>query len=82
VVRPLLVPAYCALAIAHAEVGPLCEALEGMAQAAHAFINTPETRLALERGALNSNTGKIAAGLGFGLSCILPVVVEGACEDR
>jgi hypothetical protein len=82
VVRPLLLPGYCAQAIGNADVGPLCEALERTAQAGHAFINTPETRLALERKALNSNTGKIAAGLGFGLSCILPLVVEDACEDR
>lgn len=82
VVRPLLLPAYCAQAIVHAELGPFCEALERMGQRGHAFINAPETRLALERSVLNSNTGKIAAGLGFGLSCIMPLVVEDACEDR
>jgi hypothetical protein len=81
-VRPLLLPAYCAQAIVHAEVSAFCEALERMAQRGHAFINAPETRLGLERRELNSNSGKIAASLGFGLSSILPLVMEGACEDR
>jgi hypothetical protein len=82
IVRPLLLPAYCAQAIVRAELGAWCEAVERMAQRAHAFINTPETRLAVARKTFNSNTGKIAAGLGFGVSCILPLVVEDACEDR
>lgn len=82
IVRPLLMPAYSAQAIVRADLGSWCEAVERMAQRAHAFINAPETCLAVARKTLNSNTGKIAAGLGFGVSCILPLVVEDACEDR
>ena len=85
--RPLLIgsvllPAYTARAIACGEIGAWSEALEWVSRRGHVFINSPQTRLYLERGELDSNSGKIAAGLGFGLSCILPLVVEGACEDQ
>jgi hypothetical protein len=82
VVRPLLLPGYTARAIARGDVAAWCEAFERVAQRGHAFMNTPETRRALASGAVYSNTGKIAAGLALGLSCILPLVVEEACEDQ
>ena len=80
--RPLFLPGYGARAIVAGEMEPWCEAVEKLAQRGHAFLNTPETRRCLELKVPLSNSGKIAAGIGFGLSCILPLVVEGACEDQ
>ena len=82
IVRPLLLSSYCARAIVLGELGPWSEAIEKVAQRGHVFMNAPETRRALDQGDLNSNSGKIAAGLALGLSCILPLVMEETCEDQ
>jgi hypothetical protein len=81
-VQALLLPVYTARAVTHAEVAEWCEALEKICQHGHAFINAPQTRLALERGALDEQSCEIAASLGFGLSSILPVFMEDACRDQ
>ena len=81
-VQALLLPVYTARAVTHAEVAEWCEALEKICQRGHAFINGPQTRLALERGALDEQSCEIAASLGFGLSSILPVFMEDACRDQ
>ncbi len=80
--QALLLPVYTARAVTHAEVAEWCEALEKICQRGHAFINAPQTRLALERGALDEQSCEIAASLGFGLSSILPVFMEDACRDQ
>jgi hypothetical protein len=72
----LFLPVYTARAILHNEVATWCGVVERLAREGHAFINAPSTRLALERGDLDASAVEIAAGLGFGLSCIVPLVAE------
>lgn len=67
----LFLPVYAARAIAHNEVEAWCEAFERLSREGHAFINAPATRLSLERGLQDETIREIAAGLGFGLSCIV-----------
>ena len=82
-VQALLLPVYTARAITLGEVGEWCEALENICRRGHAFINSPQTRLALQQGALDEQSCEIAASLGFGLSSILPLLMEeGACRDQ
>jgi hypothetical protein len=81
-VQSLLLPVYTARAVTHAEVAEWCEAIETISQRGHAFINAPQTRLALEQGAVGEQSCEIAASLGFGLSSILPLLMEDACRDQ
>jgi hypothetical protein len=69
-------PVYTARAIVHNEVAVWCASVERFAREGHAFINAPSTRLALEQSAANDSAREIAAGLGFGLSCIVPLIAE------
>lgn len=80
----LFLPVYTARAIAHNEVQAWCEAFERLSREGHAFINAPATRLSLERGLQDETIREIAAGLGFGVSCIVPVVrvMEGRCAGQ
>jgi hypothetical protein len=80
----LFLPVYTARAIAHNEVQAWCEAFERLSREGHAFINAPATRLSLERGLQDEMILEIAAGLGFGVSCIVPVVrvMEGRCAGQ
>jgi len=76
VLSGLFLPLYTARAILHNDVGAWCGAFERLAREGHAFINAPETRLSLAQNAESASCREIAAGLGFGLSCILPLVTE------
>lgn len=81
-IRALHLPVYTARAIAHAEVGEWCMALEDFSRLGHSFLNTPQTRLALEKDDLLEGLAQIVASLGFGLSSILELIVEGSCADQ
>lgn len=72
--RLLLFPRYTARAVVHGEVDSWCGVFEGIARDGHRFINAPATRMALQQGLLEGERKEIAAGLGFGLSCILPML--------
>ena len=72
--RALFLPAWCGRAVEEGEVLGWMTVLERLASQGHAFLNTPETRRALAAGALSGPEAQILAGLGFGLSSILPVV--------
>lgn len=76
VLNGLFLPLYTARAIRHNDVGTWCRAFERLAQEGHAFVNAPDTRLALAGNEERASIREIAAGLGFGLSCILPLVTE------
>ncbi len=78
----LFLPVYTARVIAHNEVEAWCEAFERLSREGHAFINAPATRLSLERGLQDETIREIAAGLGFGLSCIVTLVMEGRCAEQ
>lgn len=82
VLSGVFMPLYTARAIVHNEIEAWCEAFERLASDGHAFINAPATRLALEHGLEDETIREIAAGLGFGLSCIVPVVMEGTCAEQ
>jgi hypothetical protein len=77
VLAGLFLPVYTARAIVHNELEAWCGVFERLAREGHAFINSPSTRLVLEREPVDSNCLQIAAGLGFGISCILPLITEG-----
>lgn len=72
----LFLPLYTARAILHNDVAAWCEAFERLAREGHSFLNAPATRLLLEEHSEDRGCVEIAAGLGFGLSCILPLVAE------
>lgn len=74
VLTGLFMPVYTARAIVHNEVAVWCAAVERFAREGHAFVNAPSTRLALEAKQVNDSAQEIAAGLGFGLSCIVPLI--------
>ncbi len=82
VLSGLLLPVYTARAILHNEVDPWCGAFERLAREGHAFINAPSTRMYLERIEGDESCTQIAAGLGFGVSCIVPLVAEEICADQ
>lgn len=82
IVASLLMSSFTARAIQRGEMAAWSEALERMTRQGHLFINSPQTRAAIQEGSLDSNSGKIAAGLGFGISCILPLIAEDTCGDR
>jgi hypothetical protein len=82
VLSGLFIPVYTARAIVHNEVEAWCEVFERMSRDGHAFINAPATRLALEQGLEDETIREIAAGLGFGLSCIVTLVMEGRCAEQ
>jgi hypothetical protein len=69
-------PLYTARAILHNDVAAWCGAFERLAREGHSFVNAPATRIALEQNTESASYREIAAGLGFGLSCIIPVVME------
>lgn len=73
----LFLPVYTARAIVHNELEVWCGVFERLAREGHAFINSPATRIVLEREPVEGNCLQIAAGLGFGISCILPLITEG-----
>ncbi len=72
--RSLFLPAWCGRAVEEGEVLGWMMVVERLASQGHAFLNTPETRRAIGAGALSGPEAQILAGLGFGLSSILPVV--------
>ena len=82
VLSGLLLPVYTARAILHNEIDAWCGAFERFAREGHAFINAPSTRMYLEKRGDDDGCMQIAAGLGFGLSCIVPLVTEERCADQ
>ena len=72
--RALFLPAWCARAVHEGEVLGWMAVVEGLASRGHAFLNTPETRRAIAGASFSPPEAQILAGLGFGLSSILPVV--------
>jgi hypothetical protein len=72
----LFMPVYTARAILHNQIETWCLSLERLVREGHAFINAPMTRAQLEQGSTGGGCAQIAASLGFGLSCILPLVAE------
>jgi len=76
VLSGLFMPLYTARAILHNDVAAWCGAFERLAREGHSFVNAPATRIALEQNTESASYREIAAGLGFGLSCIIPVVME------
>jgi hypothetical protein len=75
-IRSLAMPFYAARAIALSDLEGWCGAIERLAKGGHAFINSPSIRLALEKGGLDGRQSEIATSLGFGLSCIMNIVME------
>lgn len=82
VLSGLLLPVYTARAILHNEVDTWCGAFERLAREGHTFINAPATRIYLEKLGGDDGCTQIAAGLGFGVSCIVPLVAEERCADQ
>jgi hypothetical protein len=74
VLSGLFFPVYTARAVLHNEIDAWCGAFERLAREGHAFINAPSTRMYLEKMRGDDTCAQIAAGLGFGLSCIVPLV--------
>jgi len=68
-------PVYTARAILHNDMDVWAGAFERLGREGHSFVNAPATRIGIETGSFaGSRSEEIAAGLGFGLSCILPLV--------
>jgi hypothetical protein len=82
VLSALFLSVYTARAILHNEIEAWCGAFERLAQEGHRFINTPSTRNYLEKMGGTDSCMQIAAGLGFGLSCIVALVMEERCADQ
>jgi hypothetical protein len=82
VLSGLFLPVYTARAIVHNEIGAWCGTFERLAREGHSFINAPATRRCLNENGGDDDCLQIAAGLGFGLSCIVPVVTEERCADQ
>jgi hypothetical protein len=78
-VRALLLPALTARAVREGEVVAWSTAAEHFAAQAHAVLNAPHYRAALQRGELSPRVMQINAGLVLGLVGILPAISEGAC---
>lgn len=72
--RALFLPAWSWRAVEEGEILSWMTVLEGLASRGHAFLNSPETRVAMATAPLSGLQAQIIAGLGFGLSSILPVV--------
>lgn len=72
--RALFLPAWCGRAVREGEVLAWMTVVEALAARGHAFLNSPETRRILASDRLLGAQQQIVAGLGFGLSSILPVV--------
>ena len=75
--RALFLPAWSGRAVREGEVLGWMTVVESLSARGHAFLNSPETRRALAGASISGPQAQIVAGLGFGLSSILPVVFEG-----
>ena len=76
--RGLFMPLYTARAATRGEVTEWCEAFEDLLHLGHRFLNAPQTRMELAHTKESGGIRQIVASLGFGLSSILPFVVEGS----
>ncbi len=77
--RSLLLPALTARAVREGEVVAWSTVAEHFAAQAHAVLNAPHYRAALQRGELSSHVMQINAGLVLGVAGILPSITEGSC---
>ena len=75
--RALLLPALTARAVREGEVVAWSTVAESFAAQAHAVLNAPHYRAALQKGDLSPDVMQINAGLVLGVVGILPAVTEG-----
>jgi hypothetical protein len=75
--RSLLLPALTARAVREGEVVAWSTVAEHFASQAHAVLNAPHYRAALQREALSPEVMQINAGLVLGVVGILPAITEG-----
>ena len=75
--RALLLPALTARAVREGEVVAWSTVAESFAAQAHAVLNAPHYRAALQKGDLSPDVKQINAGLVLGVVGILPAVTEG-----
>ncbi len=80
--RCVFMPLWIGRAIRNGGVLEWITVLEELASRGHAFLNRPQTRIALAQGRDSQGTTQIAASLALGLSSILPVVSGGVCVDQ
>ena len=75
--RALLLPALTARAVREGEVVAWSTVAEHFAARAHAVLNAPHYRAALQKGDLTDEVMQINAGLVLGVVGILPAITEG-----
>ena len=80
--RCVFMPLWISRAIRNGGVLEWITVLEELASRGHAFLNRPQTRIALAQEIDSQGTTQIAASLAIGLSSILPVVSGGVCVDQ
>jgi len=77
--RALLLPALTARAVREGEVVAWSTVAEHFAARAHAVLNAPHYRAALQKSGLTDEVMQINAGLVLGIVGILPAITEGSC---
>jgi hypothetical protein len=75
--RALLLPALAARAVREGEVVAWSTVAEHFAARAHAVLNAPHYRAALQKGEFSDEVMQINAGLVLGVVGILPAITEG-----
>lgn len=79
--RALFLPSLTKRAVAEGEILGWMAAVEEFASRGHAVLNAPHLRAALAKPPISIENMQIVASLAFGITSILRVVTEDACEN-